>query len=653
MNRRNLLLMTAAAVPAVILGAGRPALAGPGLPPLSIGVEPLEDGEAAYALLAPTIAGGPEQAKVVLRLALTNIGAANLTVQNIVFVFPGHSQVIMQGVDLLLDVKDADGVGDGGVFMPGQSKFWSNGTVGLMPGVVVKNQVYLPVPTPVAVIVQVYVTGYADPVQVALPLVPYQISHRLPLHATDMRPGEMVTATGDHWANGGVRGDQVYAHDIGVAAWDGAIWNGLLPGALGDKVEDYRCWGLPIHAVAAGKVVIVNDGMPDNLAPGAFPATTPKPAGGNQVWLQHPDGTMTNYTHLQQGSVTVVQDEEVEAGRILGLLGTSGNSSAPHIHIEARKAISGDSPLRPYLLADAWMVDQAFNSPFNPDLPVWVPANGRAIPNSNMVIWPEASRPAWYPPNKNEIVQYAIPAASYQTITDRLVRAGYRPVWIDAYEQGSSVFFNMIFHPNRGASWTAGHGMTSAEYQAAHDAAAKSGHRLINVTSYIQNGSVRYAAIFCKQAGPTAAAYHGLDAAAHMAQFNALTEQGFHPVNISIVSPDGSPRFTAFYHKEDVGGFVANSFATSADYQAAWTANSKAGMHLTYLSACQHGSSFRLSAIFQKVAEGKGGTAGKHGIGSTQLGTELEARQKAGLRTRVIAGWTDGKTVNFGAAWRG
>ncbi|MBB5867843.1 murein DD-endopeptidase MepM/ murein hydrolase activator NlpD [Allocatelliglobosispora scoriae] len=653
MDRRTLLLMTAAAVPAVILGSGRAALAGPGLPPLSIGVEPLEDGEAAYALLAPTVAGGPEQAKVVLRLALTNTGTTDLTVQNIVFVFPGHSQVVMQGVNLLMEVKDDNGVSDNGVLVPGQQKFWSNGTVEIFEGVTIKNQVYLPVPTPVAVVVQVYVTGYADPVQVALPLVPYEVSHRLPLHATDMRPGEMVTAVGDHWANGGVRGDQIYAHDIGVVAWDGAIWNGLLPGTNGTEVEHYRCWGLPIHAVAAGKAVIVIDGTPDNLKPGAFPKPTPKQVGGNQVWLQHPDGTMTWYTHMQQGSVTVAKGDTVEAGQVLGLLGTSGNSSAPHIHIEVRKASNGDSPLRPYQIADAWMIDQAANSPFNPDSPLWVPANGRAVPNSTMIIWPEASRPAWYPPNKDEIVQYAIPAASYQVVTDRLVKAGYRPVWIDAHEQDGSVFFNVIFHPADGVSWTAGHGMTSAQYQSAHDAAGKSGHRLINVTSYLQGGTVRYAAVFAKLAGPTMAAYHGLDGTAHTAQFNALAAAGYHPVNISIVSPDGNPQFTAFYHKEDVGGFIANSFTTAADYQTAWTANSKAGLHLTYLSACQHGGGFRLSAIWQKTAPGKGGTVGKHGISGAQLGTELDARQKAGLLTRAVAGWTDGKSVSFGAAWRG
>lgn len=651
MDRRKLLLMTAAAIPvAGVLGLGRPALAAP-LAPLSVGVEPLEAGEVAYALLAPTAFGGVEQAKVVLRLALTNTGTTDLTIDNIAFSFPGAWH-LMQGVDIVLNVKANadDTVGDGGVIKPGKMKNWSNGNVGLADGTVAKNQVYLPLAAATKVNVFVYVTGYADPVIVTLPLAPYQVAHRLPIHARDLRPGEMVSAQGDHWANGGRRGDQIFAHDIDVVAWDGGKWTNLLPGKDNTKVENYRCWGLPIRAVADGTVFSALDGMVDNLAPGGFPEVVPDPTAGNSLWLQHDDGTMTFYTHLQQGSVT--KKTSVLAGEVVGLLGTSGYTTNPHIHLEVRKNVDMDFPLRPLQINDAWMIDQSFNSPFNPESALWVPANGRAVPNNRMLIWPEASRPAWYPPNKDEIVLYGIPAADYQVTNDRLVRSGYRPVWIDVHEFDNAVFFNVIFRPKNGVSWSAGHGMTGAEYQAAYTNAEKEGFRLINVASYLQSGAVRYAAIFCKQAGPTMAAYHGVDQATHVAQFDALTKGGFHPVNISVVSLNGDPRITAFYHKEEVGVFVANSFTTVADYQLAWAANSKAGRHLSYLSACQHGGGARISAIFQEIAPGKGGTVGRHNLGAEALRVELETRQKADLLTRVIAGYVEGKGLRYGAAWR-
>ncbi|WP_329100852.1 peptidoglycan DD-metalloendopeptidase family protein [Micromonospora sp. NBC_01699] len=650
MHRRKILLLTAAVPATTVLGAGRPALAGPPpnpIAPLKIAVEPLEAGDAAYALLAPQVAGGPEGAKVVLRLLLTNTGTKNMTIDTIEFVFPGGGTTPMLGVDILLNVNS-----DNGVFLPGQSKVWSNGTVTLPGNVVIKNQVYLPVPAPATVTVRVRVTGFVAPVEVTLPLTPYQVAHRLPIDVSDLRPGEVMSAAGDHWANGGVRGDQIYAHDVGVVGWDGAQWNRLLPGTDGSRNEHYRCWDLPVRAVADGTVLTASDGMIDNQAPGAFPDPTPAQVGGNQVWLRHDDGTLTYYTHLRQGTVTVVTGDTVAAGQVLGKLGDSGNASEPHIHLEVRQDKPGDNPLRPLMISDAWLVDRLANTPWNPESPMWGPTDGRAIPNSNVLIWPAASKPAWYPPGKSEIVLYGVPAGDYQVVFDRLKASGYRPVWIDAHEVDRSVFFNVIFHPKDGTTWQHRVGMTGAEYQTQFDGMDREGHRLTNVTSYVQDGVVRYAAIFCKQAGPTLAAYHGASKADHQAQFETLTKGGFRPVNISIVSPADDPRFTAFYHREDVGAFDAPSFATSADYQAAFTTNTKAGLHLTYFSACQHAGGFRISAIFQERAPGKGGTAGRHNMGSGQFGTELEDRRKADYLTRAVAGYVDGKTLRYGAAWR-
>jgi hypothetical protein len=653
--------MTAAAIPAgTILGSSRSALAGPPPnpynSPMTIAVEPLEAGDAAYALLAPTVAGGAEGAKLVLRLVLTNTGTQNLTVDGIDFVFPGAIPTkSMQGVDILLnlDLDPGDGVKmDNGVFMPGQSKTWSNGTVTLANNVKIKNQVYLPVPVPATVTVRVYLTGYLFPSEVTLTLTPYQKAHRLPIDVQDLRPGEVLNAQGDHWANGGVGGSQIYAHDVGVVGWDGAAWSGLLPGTDDTKNEHYRCWDLPVRAVADGVVSFAADGLIDNAAPGAFPVPTPDPVGGNQVWLKHSDGTMTWYTHMRQGTVTVTTGQSVTAGQVLGKLGSSGNASAPHIHLEARKILAGDNPLRPMLFNEAWLIDQAKNTPWNPESPLWVPANGRAIPNTPMLIWPSASKPAWYPPNKNEIVLCGIPDTDYQNVYDRLTKSGYRPVCIDAHELDRSVFFNVIFHPQDGTSWQAWHGMTSADYQARFDGMSREGYRLTNVTSYVSGKTVFYAAIFCKQAGPTMVAYHGATKADHQTQFDKITTEGFRPVNISIVSPDDNPLFTAFYHKEDVGGFDAPSFATSADYQQAWNVNSKAGRHLTYFSACQHAGGFRISAIFQALAPGKGSTGGKHNLTGGQMDVELEAEQKAQYLTRAIAGYLNGGVVTYGAAWR-
>jgi murein DD-endopeptidase MepM/ murein hydrolase activator NlpD len=52
----------------------------------------------------------------------------------------------------------------------------------------------------------------------------------------------------------------------------------------------------------------------------------------DQSWPGSYEGVYAFYAHLQKGSVVVEPGDEVERGDKLGLLGNSGNTSAPHLH---------------------------------------------------------------------------------------------------------------------------------------------------------------------------------------------------------------------------------------------------------------------------------------------------------------------------------
>jgi hypothetical protein len=109
----------------------------------------------------------------------------------------------------------------------------------------------------------------------------------------------------------------------------------------GDRVEEWVGWGMPVVAAAAGEVVGAVDGQSDlaigeQLAPGDH-------AYGNRVVIRHDDGSYTWYAHLQRGSVRGdLLGRRVEAGTVLGLLGNSGNSTNPHLHVQ-RQVGSADS----------------------------------------------------------------------------------------------------------------------------------------------------------------------------------------------------------------------------------------------------------------------------------------------------------------------
>jgi len=63
---------------------------------------------------------------------------------------------------------------------------------------------------------------------------------------------------------------------------------------------------------------------------------------GNQVLLQHPDGTRTRYGHLSRIDVRVGQ--VVTAGEQVGAVGSTGVSTGPHLHFEV---IVGGVPVDP------------------------------------------------------------------------------------------------------------------------------------------------------------------------------------------------------------------------------------------------------------------------------------------------------------------
>lgn len=103
----------------------------------------------------------------------------------------------------------------------------------------------------------------------------------------------------------------------------------------GTRNEDYFGFGAEVLAVADGTVVAARDGIPDIL-PKQPPTTLREPLdyGGNLVSIELRPGVYADYAHFQPGSLRVHVGERVTTGQVLGLLGNSGNTTAPHLHFE-------------------------------------------------------------------------------------------------------------------------------------------------------------------------------------------------------------------------------------------------------------------------------------------------------------------------------
>jgi Peptidase family M23 len=106
---------------------------------------------------------------------------------------------------------------------------------------------------------------------------------------------------------------------------------------------DWIGFGAEILAVADGIIREARDGIQDvpPLAENLPPSEPTLPAvAGNYIVLELAANRFVHYVHLKQGSVAVSVGQRVRRGEVLGRLGNSGNTNAPHLHFNLVDAAS-------------------------------------------------------------------------------------------------------------------------------------------------------------------------------------------------------------------------------------------------------------------------------------------------------------------------
>lgn len=130
---------------------------------------------------------------------------------------------------------------------------------------------------------------------------------------------------------------QSYGVDLVAVGADGGRARSLLPQPT--HLGDYRIYGARIHAPCTGTVLAARDGLPDQI----IGSHDRRNLAGNHISLIC-DGRHVLLAHLQPGSVRVQAGDAVSAGDLLGLVGNSGNSDEPHLHISAQRPPAPGAP---------------------------------------------------------------------------------------------------------------------------------------------------------------------------------------------------------------------------------------------------------------------------------------------------------------------
>jgi peptidase M23-like protein len=198
--------------------------------------------------------------------------------------------------------------------------------------------------------------GTTEPTPLTYTITPFDIGARRPVVVGP--PLE-----GDGWVAFNACCDLRFAHRGAVQSVNGGLFNSqrlaidymrldddghFVTGDVTDP-DNWTQFGAEVIAAANGTVVQTANDFPDQV-----PGSLPDPASfdsvesvdGNHVILRLRSGVYAFYAHLQKGSVVVEPGDKVKRGDKLGLLGNTGNTSAPHLHfhiMSGAEAVASDA----------------------------------------------------------------------------------------------------------------------------------------------------------------------------------------------------------------------------------------------------------------------------------------------------------------------
>jgi hypothetical protein len=143
---------------------------------------------------------------------------------------------------------------------------------------------------------------------------------------------------GQWWVVQGGHSELVNDHNVAVAQDHALDIVQMVDGSThhGDPADrtNYYAWGEPLHAPADGTVATAVDTFPDQ----PIGSVDRLHAAGNLVVIDIGGGRFIAMAHLESGSVRVAVGDRVRAGDVVGLVGNSGNSDEPHLHIQAQNS---------------------------------------------------------------------------------------------------------------------------------------------------------------------------------------------------------------------------------------------------------------------------------------------------------------------------
>jgi CubicO group peptidase (beta-lactamase class C family) len=203
--------------------------------------------------------------------------------------------------------------------------------------------------------------------------------------------------------------------------------------------------------------------------------------------------------------------------------------------------------------------------------------------------------------------------------------------------------------PLEGRPWHAQHGLSSAEFRRQETQWSGRGYRLTDVSLYAAGKTVRYAAIWKKEAGPAQVTRFGLAAVEFQREMDRLAAGGYGLVRVSAAGIGPHAWFAGIWEKRGGPAAVVRYNLTSSDYQRELDNHAARGYRPAWISGYALGGEARYVAIWQ---HGRG-PAWRSGCQLTPAGYQREFDQwtRQGYRLTCVSGFTVAGQDLYAAVW--
>ncbi|MGI9074303.1 MAG: M23 family metallopeptidase [Bryobacteraceae bacterium] len=180
------------------------------------------------------------------------------------------------------------------------------------------------------------------PVPLSYSVAPFDLTQQVPEIGAPLAGKEWVALNGCcgmggvHRTTGLPVNGRIYFAQRFAIDWMRLDEAGRLVHGDPSDVNNYSSYGADVTAVADGTVVETLNTL-DDQTPGKLPdakAITLANVDGNHIILDLGNGVFAFYAHLQKNSVRIAPGHKVKRGQVLGKLGNTGNTSAPHLHFQ-------------------------------------------------------------------------------------------------------------------------------------------------------------------------------------------------------------------------------------------------------------------------------------------------------------------------------